>query len=725
MDALAAATSVVDSDLSAATALMGMASLKNGNDDPMPDSSEGDSPPSPPAADDYDSVLAPESVISNKRQRDQNGGAKTRRMMACRTSNASTMVDEKDAISAAMFRGEHLLSAGSSEDADMMYFELVIAQAKSKSDELCRDEKKPYENMYAARKALQDCKERLDKSASNSPARKLPRRLAARIQYRLGVNYYMTEEVHDGEKHLRKAAAILDDCWESVESHVPPMPADGNQDADLDPSDVSASSPDEWAELMDVYNHLGMIWSGREQGAKPALVFLRRSETIYKQRCEGRSQWQASKAVCGGDANRVLDSGKVDAEALWTLTLFYLAQVLGNQGEDSDPDTAAAHCQQTLRRQRKLGHSFDPMRWAKDVIGLSKFYMSKVQWVRSLQCARCAQACVSEHLDEHPGLKSDDEVQMLQADIAEASGQTFEAALHNAYARQQMREMGELPTKEKMDPAADSVLDFGDGARGGPLSNCAHLINVDSFESARRLYKWANSYYEKAKATYVLDGFVTRHVAILQSQSKLLKYLVAFETEPKRVAAMHQRRETLLRGLVIKTCETYLNPKVYEVQHKEITFELGEICQEVMDACIARGEAYAKKAGKTRTSDKERAKTAGLCASDSFAAFRALYGESKLNELDAHSKVPYLMSLFCEARIYGRLPSPVDSTEQLVAWQKKSLELFSRVVRIGKEILGDGSEAASSFSRELAMAAEMVELLPQKINRMHYEGKRL
>ena len=647
-------------DLSAATALMSISAGDAANDSSAKEDKSDANARSGKGSDN--------SEISIKKHKMSDGSGKA--TVRTRTGGNQGHAQRVGGLPAALSRGN--------DEFSVPYFELAIAQAKAAADAPC-EETKPFDSMYAAREILEKCEAKLTEHASLTH---LGRRLVARVAYRLGVNYYMTEEVHEGERRLRRAAAILDDQWASVRTNIPDMPADGEVRANPDDEDVHASSPDEWAELMDAYNHLGMVWSGREEGAKIALVFLRRSESIYKTHCQGRWQWRGSKAkgqaASAGDAERVLANGKVDAEAVWTLTLFYLAQVVADQGDASDPELAAANCQLTLQRQRQFGHAFDHLRWAKDVLGLEKYYANRGQWVRCLQCVRCAQACVNEYVAAgNAARKTEEDVLQLNADIAVSSAHVFSAALRNAYARQQQRLAGELPPREVIDASSDSVIDFGDGAKGEPIADRGVLWNVDSSEQALKVFKWANRYFEDAKTYYVLDGHVTSHVVILQAQSKLYKYLASFETAPKRIAAMHQRREGLLRNLINKSSPSYLNPKPYEVQHKEISFELGEICQEIMDANTSGARIMKKNGGKRRDADKHRIRTSGMCALDFFSHFRGCYEDDKLGELELAERVSYLMSLFCSARIVGNIPTVRDG-EDPVTFLKKSLDMFSR-----------------------------------------------
>ncbi|CAN0393396.1 unnamed protein product, partial [Hapterophycus canaliculatus] len=91
------------------------------------------------------------------------------------------------------------------------------------------------------------------------------------------------------------------------------------------------------------------------------------------------------------------------------------------------------------------------------------------------------------------------------------------------------------------------------------------------------------SHTERALQHYVLDGFVTAHVALQQGVSRAYLYLSAFERENKRKQAMCTRRAQALEPLL-----NALAPKAYAHLHKELSFELGEIHQDLADIKILR-----------------------------------------------------------------------------------------------------------------------------------------
>ena len=76
----------------------------------------------------------------------------------------------------------------------------------------------------------------------------------------------------------------------------------------------------------------------------------------------------------------------------------------------------------------------------------------------------------------------------------------------------------------------------------------AHLLGPESLRSSPVLrllqvvFKRANPLYERAKRYYVLDGYVSNHIAILKDQSELYRQLAIFERDGERKVKMHRRR---------------------------------------------------------------------------------------------------------------------------------------------------------------------------------------
>lgn len=62
-------------------------------------------------------------------------------------------------------------------------------------------------------------------------------------------------------------------------------------------------------------------------------------------------------------------------------------------------------------------------------------------------------------------------------------------------------------------------------------SSCAL---ADTFEEARELFKKCLKAYNEALSFYVLDGFVTEHITVLQEISLLYRMIALFEPDLSR-----------------------------------------------------------------------------------------------------------------------------------------------------------------------------------------------
>ena len=76
----------------------------------------------------------------------------------------------------------------------------------------------------------------------------------------------------------------------------------------------------------------------------------------------------------------------------------------------------------------------------------------------------------------------------------------------------------------------------------------------------------------------MIDGYVTEHVKIQQSVSKLYKQLTVLEDNRERIYALYQRRINLILPL-----KSELNPQAYGHMMQEFNVELVEIYSELFD----------------------------------------------------------------------------------------------------------------------------------------------
>ena len=104
-----------------------------------------------------------------------------------------------------------------------------------------------------------------------------------------------------------------------------------------------------------------------------------------------------------------------------------------------------------------------------------------------------------------------------------------------------------------------------------PTTTLLRPSEIDSGEKAKEIFKRSTLKLQTCKQYFVLDGFVSDHVHLLQEQSRLYQYLSYYEVETKRKLAMHNRRIESLRPLLDS-----LSRASFEGLHKTLSYELGE-----------------------------------------------------------------------------------------------------------------------------------------------------
>ena len=94
------------------------------------------------------------------------------------------------------------------------------------------------------------------------------------------------------------------------------------------------------------------------------------------------------------------------------------------------------------------------------------------------------------------------------------------------------------------------------------------VLPVD-LEGCKSLFRQANTQFKKALEVFVLDGYVTEHIEVLFSQSRLYRSLALLEKSSERKASMLDKRREMLEPLINE-----LNPKAYPATWQKILVEV-------------------------------------------------------------------------------------------------------------------------------------------------------
>lgn len=182
-----------------------------------------------------------------------------------------------------------------------------LIEEESKSDPVTE----PFRSHYKACQVLLELENNIlniiQDIPSDADTLKVYASILSHVLKEIGRIYTFTEELSNGEKYFKKA---LERIGES-DKHEPMF--------------ITV--------YLDTLNQLSILWSQREN-MEQSKQFLEQAEQSYRTFREKNVQALTISDVFGGSLEDV-ETGKGDValEKLHTLTLYYMAQVLGNLGE--------------------------------------------------------------------------------------------------------------------------------------------------------------------------------------------------------------------------------------------------------------------------------------------------------------------------------------------------------------------------------------------------------
>eukprot|EP00811_Abedinium_folium_P033512 NODE_6469_length_1669_cov_4.754864.p1 GENE.NODE_6469_length_1669_cov_4.754864~~NODE_6469_length_1669_cov_4.754864.p1 ORF type:complete len:508 (-),score=193.55 NODE_6469_length_1669_cov_4.754864:145-1560(-) len=246
-----------------------------------------------------------------------------------------------------------------------------------------------------------------------------------------------------------------------------------------------------------------------------------------------------------------------------------------------------------------------------------------------------------------------------------------------------------------------------------------------SFEAAREIFKLANYYFSQALCSFPLDGWVTEHVKILQELSQIYRTLVWWEKDPKRIAAMMVRRARMLTPLLEQ-----LNPRVYVAFWRQLSFEAGEMYQEMFEL-----KAHGKKPGSPQSNtvddDEDDAKSAALdpmqvARANELARKSIKFYDVFVESYHTNKKVPEKIDAD-NVRVYltARLNRTRLRTKFCGLGVDENVELHTQSFREYEWILDYGARNPEvrtdeniGMTREIKLCEDMAAMLPAKLSRM-------
>jgi KIF-binding protein len=474
-----------------------------------------------------------------------------------------------------------------------------------------------------------------------------------------------TDEYSSGERHLSDAIQVL-------EAH-----------------------PDEFAEdLIRAENYLGILWANRSENKK-AEEHLKRAEKLfgeYKKRTDEQLKKEPVLLTHPDFAERIAVTN-----ALHTMTAFYLAQVYGalKQG-----DLSASYCHLTLNRQME-SKDFDAREWVSNCAQLSVYYSSNSNYRQAEYCFRAASSILpdsdKEEDDEHLHATFH---RMWGAMIATLMRASRDEMIQKQLSMIDPDSKGDYELK-KFDQTLTRFTALSDIEDPDPIGV------VETYEDARAFFQKGLGELSLAAKFFVLDGFVTDHIAVMQDMSGLYMCLAQYEEDFPRRCKMQKRRINLLEPIINE-----LNVAYYKIPHRQLCEEVAGVFSSMVDL---------KRVIQRETGDDSMSKKINDLALKSVTYYQIFVKSfhnkddpEKLEKLEDDDGIIYLNARLQVARQFTKIFAPDPPT--FCAFQSRAVEEYKEIVRIAQEYNVKG------FDEQLEMAKQMVTLLPLKMQQVTLLG---
>ncbi|KDR21661.1 KIF1-binding protein-like protein [Zootermopsis nevadensis] len=523
------------------------------------------------------------------------------------------------------------------------------------------------------------------------------------VSLNLGLVSIDTEELSTGEEQLMNCIDSLND---------------------------DALKPEVILILITALNQLGILWSERGDPEK-SREYLEKAEKLYEEFTNHASSCTA--AVSFQDLFRTSnpEMPQPDAEnmleKLYTLTLYYLAQIYGNL---NDHVKSAAYCHTTLKRQLE-SKDFDPVDWALNSATLSQYFMEKNGFSQARHHLAAASFILDQYESDLSLQEGDDEAleakrerfKHRSADVARCWAKYGILLLSNSKERL-MSEVNENESETSNTNIQELVennialLCTGVvedlGFTSLELSSYEDQITdkyVLIYEDARKVFLNAQEWLTKAKQYYTLEGHASDCVQITQDLSQLYKYLAFFEEDEERQSRMHKRRIDHLESVLKE-----LNPHYYLLVCRQLWYELGETYSDILDIKLQRLQTVDE-----RPTPHALRKVNHLAEQSiaNFNMFLESLRDASTNKMPTMFNEdvirPALIAYFRIGRLYSKIVMP-DKAAQLENL-KQSLNAYKFLV----DYCNHDKDARKHVSLEVAVCEDMVKLLPLKVQRLTLE----
>eukprot|EP00750_Incisomonas_marina_P030256 INCI744.4.p1 GENE.INCI744.4~~INCI744.4.p1 ORF type:complete len:589 (-),score=124.26 INCI744.4:533-2299(-) len=441
--------------------------------------------------------------------------------------------------------------------------------------------------------------------------------MQAKIEMRLGENYYDTEEISRGYDYLLRALEWY--CPKSAVGEKLFDPAQTFLDEEMPRMRKHV------ADVLHCLNLVGAVKSGRGD-PQQALVVLRKADDFYHDfvahahrpedldsrscddnvgtgdikslissldvpvvaatKVDGATSSSSSPSSCGFSYEVTVQTLEAAAERN-LFTVFFLAQVCGAVG---DTKGSAQNCKRCLDKQYEGRVQFSWREWCPTAINIVDYCMGTGQsllpvahaWLWVIRRVQLA-----EEAKESADSEDADELARQSEKLTADWHRRMALVKLNAFRAKRSEMIGH---PEEPDPveAADTglfprelvKLVTAEQAAQPDFKPLQPFVGAEGLQTKEQAWDYAKDIIQhlaSAQKFYVLDGYVTEYTEIQMEKSQTYSFLCEWETE-KNQLSLHRRRIQLLEPLAEQ-----LKASAFEDFVRQIEFELGECLTTAID----------------------------------------------------------------------------------------------------------------------------------------------
>jgi len=501
---------------------------------------------------------------------------------------------------------------------------------------------------------------------------KRPRIALAKMLYKIGINCLTSEETQEAVKALNDALTFL---------HGKPLGQ--AEDGANNTLKYAIFDPVLLLEYIDTHNNLGIAWFQRKRYLL-ALEYLETAEKIYL-------DWKAHS-----DSKEYEMIAAAELEDLYTFTGYFLAQTYA---QTEFKKKSALYSVKTLKRQYAMQKDYDPVEWSMNCAVLASFFCEVHMFAMAEHCLYSAKRVMPKGKSSREALAN---LYLLFAQFYKeklAASKAYMAAY-----RKEHKDGDEISVYTLYPPEPVELGDQG-AFEGTVLFEDIPLKNnyvIREVEEAIHIFKLSKRCFDFAAKYYILDGYVSDHIRILESISSIYYLLLFWEPKFIRRVAIQKRRIALTTPLL-----DLLNKQYYLDTLKMLQYEIGEAYGSIV-------EDYNEQTSKTATEINQMNNYA-LETASALQTFQEYFVDDKSKELSVSSEnePAYILSLFTVASVlYKVLPATRELRRKFLVLSLQEFRKIQKYVDT-QEIEAEDME---KIKKEVELASEMCDMLKFKIS---------